>query len=183
MKAYLRSVRIAPKKAELIAKLVRGMSVPDAVSALEHTNKKGARILETLLRSAMANASHNDRQDAQLMVIKTIVINKAQTYHRGTPMARGRMRPMRKFLSHIEVTLGFPGDAIMGTESEEKSKNASQTGEKKVKRSGTRAKSTKGKSAKDTAASSSHSAASPSERHEGRAGKKSESSESSPSSK
>ena len=156
MKAYLRSVRIAPKKAELIAKLVRGMSVPDAVSALEHTNKKGARLLETLLRSAIANASHNDRQDAQLMVVKTIVINKAQTYHRGIPMARGRMRPIRKFLSHIEITLGFPEDAITG----EKAENSSQTAGKKVKRGGTPAKSTKGKSAKDTAASSSHSVAS-----------------------
>jgi len=161
MKAYLRSVRIAPKKAELIAKLVRGMSVPDAVSALEHTNKKGARILQTLLRSAIANASHNDRQDAQLMVVKTIVINKAQTYHRGIPMARGRMRPIRKFLSHIEITLGFPEDAITGTDSGENAKNPSQTAGKKVKRSGTRSKSTKGKSGKpDTAASSSHSVAS-----------------------
>jgi len=110
MKAYVDSVRIAPKKANLIAKMVRGMSVPIAVEALRRTHKKGARIIETLLRSAIANASHNDRQDPQTMVIKTIIVNQGIAYHRGVPMARGRVRPMRKFLSHISLTLGFPGD-------------------------------------------------------------------------
>ena len=57
MQASLRSVRIAPKKAQLIAKMIRGQSVPDAVHILERTNKKAARIFQDLLRSAMANAS------------------------------------------------------------------------------------------------------------------------------
>ncbi len=108
MKAYLHSVRIAPKKANIIARMVRGMSVPDAVEALRRTNKKAARLLETLLRSAIANASHNDKQDAQTMIVKTVVVNQGQAYHRGVPMARGRVRPMRKFLSHITLELGFP---------------------------------------------------------------------------
>jgi large subunit ribosomal protein L22 len=108
MKAYVRSVRIAPKKANLVAKMVRGMTVPDAVEALRRTHKKGARIIELLLRSAIANASHNDKQDPQMMVVKKIVVNQGTAYRRGMPMARGRMRPYRKFLSHIELELGFP---------------------------------------------------------------------------
>ncbi|MBU2213062.1 50S ribosomal protein L22, partial [Patescibacteria group bacterium] len=56
MKASLRSVRIAPKKANLIAKMIRGMTVPQALESLERTNKQAARILEVLLKSAMANA-------------------------------------------------------------------------------------------------------------------------------
>ncbi|MDA1209050.1 MAG: 50S ribosomal protein L22 [bacterium] len=108
MKSTLRSVRIAPKKANLVAKMVRGKSVKDAVNSLELTNKKAARLLEELVKSAMANASHNDKQDADSMMIKTLVVNKAQAYHRGIPMARGRMRRIRKFMSHITVTLGFP---------------------------------------------------------------------------
>lgn len=112
MKAYARSVRIAPKKASLIAKMIRGMSVPDAVLALERTDKKAARIIASLLRSAMANASHNDRQDPQILVVRSIVVNKAQAYHRGVPMARGRMRPMRKFLSHLTLTLGVADEPI-----------------------------------------------------------------------
>ncbi len=110
MKARLDSVRIAPKKANLIARLVRGLTVPEAMDQLSRTNKKGARMVEQLLRSAIANASHNDKQDAQMMVIKTIVVNQGQAYHRGMPMARGRTRPFRKFLSHIDLVLGFPGD-------------------------------------------------------------------------
>ncbi len=110
MKAYAQSLRIAPKKANLIAKMVRDMSVPDATEALRCTHKKAARMIEQLLRSAVANASHNDKQDPQTMVIKSIVVNQGQAYRRGMPMARGRTRPFRKFLSHISLELGFPGD-------------------------------------------------------------------------
>ncbi len=107
MKASVNSVRIAPKKANLIARLVRGLAVPDAIEALRRTHKKGARIVETLLQSAVANTSHNLKQDPQTMIVKTIVVNQGTAYHRGVPMARGRVRPMRKFLSHIEIELGF----------------------------------------------------------------------------
>ncbi|MBI3331554.1 50S ribosomal protein L22 [Candidatus Peregrinibacteria bacterium] len=108
MKASVHSIRLAPKKANLIAKMVRGMSVPDAMEALRRTHKKGARVIEQLLRSAIANTSHNDKQDPQTMVVKTIIVNQGTAFHRGVPMARGRVRPMRKFLSHIDLTLGFP---------------------------------------------------------------------------
>ena len=110
MKAYLHAVRIAPKKANLIAKMIRGMTTADAMHTLERTNKKAARILEQLLRSAMANASHNDKQDAQTLVIRSLIVNQGEAYHRGVPMARGRVRPMRKFLSHIELVLGLAED-------------------------------------------------------------------------
>ena len=123
MKAYAHSLRIAPKKANLIAKLVRGMPVPAAMEALRRTHKKGARMVELLLRSAIANASHNDKQDPQTMVISAIVVNQGQAYKRGMPMARGRQRPFRKFLSHITLELGFPGDEKAPT----KRKNAQKS--------------------------------------------------------
>ena len=56
----------------------------------------------------MANASHNDKQDAQTLVIRSLIVNQGEAYHRGVPMARGRVRPMRKFMSHIELVLGLP---------------------------------------------------------------------------
>lgn len=164
MKASLRSVRIAPKKASLVAKMIRGKRVPEAVSILEHTNKKGARLLEDLLRSAMANASHNEKQDPQMMIIKSLTVNKAQAYHRGVPMARGRVRSMRKFLSHIELTLGIDADETPKAEKKEKAEKASKDAKKPVKKPVTAKKSstsTKGKSAKkDTAASTSKSSTS-----------------------
>ncbi len=163
MKAYLHSVRIAPKKANLVARMVRGLSVPEATEQLRRTNKKAARIIETLLRSAVANASHNDKQDAQMMVIKTIVVNQGQAYHRGMPMARGRTRPFRKFLSHIELALGFPEDGsgpAPAGDAQAKPKTArkaSQPGKTPVKQSGS-AKTQKAGSAKKTVSESASSA-------------------------
>ncbi|MBU0766555.1 50S ribosomal protein L22 [Patescibacteria group bacterium] len=124
MKASLHSVRIAPKKANLIAKMIRGMTVPQAIESLERTNKKAARLLEELLKSAMANAQNNDSQDPQELVIKSLIVNQGQAYHRGVPMARGRVRPMRKFLSHIELTLGIA--SVEGEKGKVKGESASK---------------------------------------------------------
>jgi large subunit ribosomal protein L22 len=107
MKAHLHSARIAPKKANLIAKMVRGMPVPAAMIALQNTHKKGARYIEQLLRSAVANAEHNDKQKTDEMVIKTIVVNQGTAYRRGMPKARGQTRPFKKFLTHITIELGL----------------------------------------------------------------------------
>lgn len=170
MKAYLRSVRIAPKKANLIAGMVRGLSVEDAMISLERTNKKAARILLQLIKSALANARHNDNQNPASLVVKSLVINKAQSYHRGVPMARGRVRPIRKFMSHIEVTLGVAGEAESGStikweKAKKSGKEASQTAKPTVKtemkptsalraRAGRRGASTSKKDTARTAAAS-----------------------------
>jgi len=170
MQASLRSVRIAPKKAQLVAKMIRGKRVPDAVEILEHTNKKAARLLETLLKSAMANASHNNSQNAQMLVIKSLTVNKAQAYHRGVPMARGRVRPMRKFLSHIDMQLGWDDETSQDAKdakgkNTDSAKKTSQAPKKTVQKGTTSAKksttSTKGKSvSKETASPTSKSSAS-----------------------
>lgn len=135
MKAYLRSARIAPKKANIIASMVRGMPVEAALDALERTNKKGARLVEKLVKSAMANAVHNDKQTASMLFIKTIVVNQGLGYQRGVPMARGRMRPMTKFLSHISVQLGVNGEDDSEQSSGKKKKSSvssTQSTEKKA---------------------------------------------------
>lgn len=160
MKAYLHSVRIAPKKANLIAMLVRGQRVEEAISALRRTNKKGARIIEKLLKSAVANAEHNEKQNAANLVIRTIVVNQGTAYHRGIPMARGRVRPIRKFMSHIEITLG-----VAEVADEKTSKKPAKTAKKSVKAasskeetpvesSGTHKKSESGKKSSDSSESS-----------------------------
>lgn len=154
MKAIVRSVRIAPKKANIVATMVRGMAVEEAMTMLSRTHKKAARIIEELLRSAIANATHNDKQSASTLVVKTIVVNQGAAFRRGVPMARGRVRPMKKFLSHIEVTLGVADeDAVDGaaakeSKEEKKTKPASQSAKKPVQR---KPKTTK--AAKDAQAS------------------------------
>lgn len=143
MRASLRSVRIAPKKLSVIAQMVRGMPVTEALDALQHTHKKAARIIETLLKSAVANATFNDKQSAHDLVLKTIVVNQAQSYRRGVPMARGRMRPMRKFLSHLDIILGLQADDVEKVKDTKKIENASQAPKKPVQRSVSSAKKAK----------------------------------------
>lgn len=139
MKAYLYSARIAPKKANLIAALVRGLTVEDALSQLERTNKKGARLIEKLIASAAANAVHNDKQSRGQLTVRSIVVNQGMGYRRGVPMARGRIRPMRKFMSHIQVTLGLLTDESPKKTSK-KAPKASTGGETPVQESGSKPK-------------------------------------------
>lgn len=169
MKASLRSAPIAPKKANLIAKMVRGMPADDAVALLSRTHKKGARMVEKLLKSALANAEHNDKQDPQQLHIKTIVVNQAMGYRRGVPKARGSIRPMTKFLSHISLTLGL-ADASKPAKSATKSaaKKPSQAAKNTVKGSGSSSPKKKpepkaAKPATDDSAESQQSAASASD--------------------
>lgn len=108
MYAAHHSARLAPKKANLMAKMVRGLRVDDAMELLRKTHKKSARLFETVLRSAMANAEHNFKQDPNTMVLNHVVVNQGTAYRRGVPMARGRVRPIRKFLCHIEIGLSHP---------------------------------------------------------------------------
>ena len=132
MYAHLSSARLAPKKANLMAKMVRGLPVPDAVELLRKTSKKSARLFEGVLRSAIANAEHNFKQDAQSLILKTVVVNQGTAYRRGIPMARGRVRPIRKFLCHITITLGHVGEPLLKKEK----KTTSQSSKKPVKDAG-----------------------------------------------
>jgi large subunit ribosomal protein L22 len=168
MKASLRSVRIAPKKLAVIAQMVRGLTAMEALDALEHTNKKAARIIQTLLKSAIANATFNDKQRPEDLIVKTIVVNQAQSYRRGVPMARGRTRPMRKFLSHMEIVLGIVGeDGKEGKErkegkektkkNEKSEQKSSQGGEKTVKGSASKKLKAKHSSPSSLSSHSSHS--------------------------
>lgn len=106
MKAYLYAVRLAPKKTNLIAGIVRGLPVREAIRILERTPKKGAQAVLGLVRSAVANAVHNDRQNEDDLFVRRLVVNQGSALRRGVPMARGRVRPIKKFTSHIEVVLG-----------------------------------------------------------------------------
>jgi hypothetical protein len=107
---------------------------------LERTHKKAARVTEMLLKSAVANAVHNDKQREEDLRVRSIIVNQAQGYRRGVPMARGRMRPMRKFLSHMEIVLGVgasEGSAERSTKETRRTKSepkASQGVEKPVKK-------------------------------------------------
>jgi len=107
--------------------MIRGQKVPDALATLERTNKKAARIIERLLRSAMANAQNNDNQNPDELIVKSLIVNQGQAYHRGIPMARGRVRRIRKFLSHVHLELGIDGIDEKGTKGSKGSKESKTT--------------------------------------------------------
>lgn len=133
MRAHLRQARISPKKANLIAAMVRGLHAPEALSLLEKLPKKGATILHALLASAIANATNNASQKPAQLVIRRLIVNKGPAYRRYIPMARGRSRPIDKWTSHITVELGVEmGDQERGEEKGVKGKKRVK-GEKKVK--------------------------------------------------
>lgn len=152
MKAFLKSAPIAPKKANIIAKMVRGMPVVDAQIALRRTNKKAARMVEKLIASAVANATHNDKQDKQLLVVKTLYVNQSIGMRRGMPKARGQTRPYRKFMTHITLELGIAD--LEGKEQKKAEKKAAKAPKAASKKS-TSAKATADKSTPDTSSSAS----------------------------
>jgi len=104
-KAQLRSLRMSPQKVRLVADLVRGMRVSDALVQLKFSPKRAAKPLCKLLESAIANASHNHQLDTSSLVISTIFVNEGSMLKRWMPRAMGRATPLRKRSSHITLVL------------------------------------------------------------------------------
>ena len=105
MKAVAKYVRIAPRKARLVADEIRGKSYPEARSLLRFTNKRAARVLGDVLNSAAANAEHNMDADADDLHIKTVKVDEGPTIKRYRARAMGRATIIRKRTSHITVEL------------------------------------------------------------------------------
>lgn len=105
MKAFLRQIRISPKKARLVAKLVANMKALDAVDILKFTPKRSATPIKKLLQSAIANAQNNFKQDKSKLYIKEITVTEGPTYKRSMPVSRGRSHPILKRTSHITIKL------------------------------------------------------------------------------
>lgn len=105
MIAHLRKIRISPKKANLVAGIVRGMPVNKALDTLKFTPKKAAEILYKVIQSARSNAENNFKQDPETLIIKEIIINEGTTYKRFQPVSKGRAHPILKRTTHITVKI------------------------------------------------------------------------------
>lgn len=105
MKASVKHIRISPKKANLVAGIVRGKKAIEALSFLKFANKKGADILYKAVASAVANAENNDGKNKDTLMIDSIVVTKGRTLRRGIPASRGRVMPIKKRSSHLFVYL------------------------------------------------------------------------------
>src|ERR1035438_745346 len=88
--AILKGVRLSAQKGRLVADLVRGKPVEQALSILAFSPTKGAGIIKKVLESAIANAEHNDGADIDSLKVKTIYVDQAATLKRFSARAKGR---------------------------------------------------------------------------------------------
>ncbi|SMO79692.1 50S ribosomal protein L22 [Melghirimyces algeriensis] len=104
-KAVARYVRIAPRKARLVIDLIRGKSVGEALSILRFTPRAASPIIEKVLRSAIANAEHNQQLDPENLVVEKATVDEGPTMKRFRPRAMGRASRINKRTSHITVVV------------------------------------------------------------------------------
>ena len=98
-------IRISPQNARLVADVVRGMNVDQAITTLRFMPKKGAEILRKVVESAVANATQDDQADVDNLYIKKITIDGGPSLKRIRPRAQGRATRVIKRTSHITVIL------------------------------------------------------------------------------
>ena len=101
--AKLRYARISPQKWRLVADMVRGKPVGEALQTLQFTPKKAAGIVKKVLESAIANAEHNHGADIDELKVSAIMVDEAPTFKRFRARARGRGSRILKRNSHITV--------------------------------------------------------------------------------
>jgi len=104
--AKLRGVRLSPQKGRLVADLVRGKSVEQALNILQFNAKKGATIIRKVLESAIANAEHNDGADIDELKVTRVHVDRGPVLRRFAARAKGRGARILKPTCHIYLTVG-----------------------------------------------------------------------------
>lgn len=105
MKAFLKNYRQSPRKVRLLADLVRGKKVGDALATLQFVDKRAADPFSKVIRSAMANAKDHGA-NVEALKIKKVTVDQGITLKRSMPRARGSASRINKRNSHITVELG-----------------------------------------------------------------------------
>ncbi|MFA6458045.1 MAG: 50S ribosomal protein L22 [Patescibacteria group bacterium] len=124
MKAYLRQTRISPKKVNVVAALVRGKKVNEALTILKFTPKRSAPIIAKLIASAAANAENNFKQDRENLMISKLSVDAGMTLKRGLPVSKGRWHPILKRSSRLLVELSPVVAAAEGKNEKVKAKKS-----------------------------------------------------------
>lgn len=107
--ATLTNLRQSPRKVRVVANLVRGKKVADAIVSMQFTEKRASDPIRKLIESALANAKAQSIETENL-VVKSIEVNSGKILYRRMPAARGSAHPIRKRTSQITLTLeaGIP---------------------------------------------------------------------------
>lgn len=104
-KASFRMIRVSPRKLNLVAQLVRGLTVREAMKQLEFSKKRIAEQVGKCVKSAAFNAENNQGINMDTLVVSSITVGKAACMKRLHPRARGRAAQVKKFFSNLYVTV------------------------------------------------------------------------------
>ncbi|MCX6816929.1 MAG: 50S ribosomal protein L22 [Candidatus Beckwithbacteria bacterium] len=105
IKASSKFIRINPRKARLVADLIRPMPIAEALLTLKHLPQKAATPVLKVLQQAVANAVNNHHLAKDSLTIQLIEVNAGPVYKRSQPISRGRAHPIKKRTSHIKIIL------------------------------------------------------------------------------
>ena len=104
-KAYLRYVRISPRKVQIVCDLIRGKSVAQATAILLQTPKAASEPVLKLLKSAAANAENNHGMDPEKLYVSTCLVTPGPILKRIMPRAQGRAYRINKRTSHVTIAV------------------------------------------------------------------------------
>ncbi len=105
VQAIAKGVQLSPRKVAIVASLVRGRSVDDALMILKHTPRRSALAVSKVISSAKANADHNHRMKPNTLQIIEINVNPGPRLKRYRPASHGRALPFQRKTSHIRVVV------------------------------------------------------------------------------
>ena len=103
VRAFIKGIDLAPRKVSVVASLVRGRTVADALVILEHTPRRSATPVRKAIASAAANATNNHGLDSKSLVISTLSVTAGPRLKRFKPHMRGMALPFQKKSTHILV--------------------------------------------------------------------------------
>ena len=101
--ATAKYIRIAPRKLRIVMNLIRGKKVSEAFAILKFTPKVGSEVVEKVLRSAVANAEHNNDMNVDNLYVYTCYVDQGPTLKRIHPRSRGQAFKILKHSSHVTV--------------------------------------------------------------------------------
>lgn len=103
VKALAKDIGISPRKVRLVAALIQGKKVSDALNILKFTTAPAARFISKVVKSAAANAENNNQLTPDGLLVAKVIVNQGRTTRRARPQSRGRMSPWLRRSSHITV--------------------------------------------------------------------------------
>ena len=133
-RAYIKGIGQTPRKVSIVASLVRGRTVTDAIVILDHTPRRSALAVKKAIQSAAANAKNNDNVDPKTLVITTLSVTAGARLKRFKPHMRGMALPFLKKTSNILVEVsGVVKEKKAPAKKAEVKKTATKKAEKESK--------------------------------------------------